>query len=138
MMIMQKNMILKTYIATLKRKVNKNSNVSMGPKNLATPAHFISGLRPTPRRKICPRTNKEGPNCQGTLPRTILSLANQDHGRRNWHATKGSLPERPKGKDQCNETVMGVQWRGNSRISCYLRIKCPQLTSWFHLCGHDP
>ena len=63
-------MILKTYIATLKRKVNKNSNVSMGPKNLATPAHFISGPRPTPRRKICPRTNKEGPNCQGTLPRT--------------------------------------------------------------------
>ena len=48
----------------------------VGPKNLATPTHFISSPRPTPRRKKC-------------------------------HATKGSLPERPKGKNKCNETAMG-------------------------------
>ena len=33
------------------------------PKNLAIPAHFISSPRPMPRRKKCPRTNEEGPNC---------------------------------------------------------------------------
>ena len=80
----------------------------VGPKNLATPTYFMSGPRPTPRRKISLRTNKEGPTCQGTLLRTILSSVNQDHGRRKRHATKGSLPERPKGKDQCNKIVMGV------------------------------
>ena len=45
----------------------------VGPKNLATPAHFTSSSRPTPRRKKCPRMNEESPNCQETLPRTILS-----------------------------------------------------------------
>ena len=80
----------------------------MGLKDLATPAHFISGPRPTPRRKKCPRTNKEGPNCQDTLPRTILFLANRDYGRRKQHATKASLPEHPKGKHKCNEIAMRV------------------------------
>ena len=45
----------------------------VGPKNLATPAHFISSPRPTPRKKKCPRTNEEGPNCQETLLRTSCS-----------------------------------------------------------------
>ena len=80
----------------------------MGPKNLATLAHFISSPRPTSRKKKCPRTNEEGPNCQGMLPRTILSSANQDHGRRRQHATKGSLPKRLKGKHKYNEAAMGV------------------------------
>ena len=47
----------------------------MGPKDLATPAHFISSPRPTPRRKKCLRTNREVPNCQKTLS------ANRGHGR---------------------------------------------------------
>ena len=83
-------------------------NEIVGPKNLATPAHFISSPRPMPRRKKCLRTNEEGPNCQKTLSRTILFSRNQDHRRRKQHATKGSLPERPKGKRKCNETVMRV------------------------------
>ena len=83
-------------------------NEIVGPKNLATPAHFISSPRPMPRRKKCLRTNEEGPNCQKTLSRTILFSGNQDHRRRKRHATKGSLPERPKGKRKCNETVMRV------------------------------
>ena len=110
----------------------------MGPKNLATLAIFISSLRLMPRRNKCSRTNKEGPNCQETLPRTILSLANQDHGRKKWYTTKGNLPERPKGKHKCNESAMRVWWRSNLRRNCHLRIKYPQLTSWPHLCGHDP
>ena len=110
----------------------------MGSKNLATPAHFISRPRPTPRRKKCPGTNEEGPNCLKTLPRTILSLANQDHGRKKRHATKGILAERPKGKHKCNESAMRVWWRSNSRRNCHLCIKCPQLTSRPHLCGHHP
>ena len=80
----------------------------MEPKNLATPAHFISSPRPTPRKKKCPRTNEESPNYQKTLPRTILFSANRDHGRRKRHTTKGSLPEHPKGKHKCNESTMGV------------------------------
>ena len=76
--------------------------------DLATPTHFILGPRPTSRRKKCPRTNKEGPNYQETLPRTILFSTNRDHGRRKQHTTKGSLPDRPKGKHKCNETAMRV------------------------------
>ena len=82
--------------------------VIVGPKDLGTPAHFISSPRLMPRRKKCLRTNEEGPNCQKTLSRTILFSGNQDHRRRKRHATKGSLPERPKGKRKCNETVMRV------------------------------
>ena len=70
----------------------------MGPKDLATPAHFISSLRLTARRKKCPKTNKEVPNCQETLLRTILSSANRGHGRIKWHALEDSLPRRPKQK----------------------------------------
>ena len=80
----------------------------MGPKNLVTPAYFISSPRPMPRRKKRPRMNEEDPKCQETLLRTILFSANQDHGRRKRHATKGSLPERPKGKHKCKETAMEV------------------------------
>ena len=107
-------------------------------KNLATPAPFISSPRPTLRRKKCPRTNEESPNCQETLPWTILSSANRDHERKKRHAAKGSLPERLKGKHKCNELAMRVWWRSNSRRNCHLRIKCSQLTYWPHLCGHDP
>ena len=35
-----------------------------GAKDWATPAHFISSPRPTPRKKKCSRVNKEGPSCQ--------------------------------------------------------------------------
>ena len=79
-----------------------------GAKEFGNPTHFISSPKPEPRRKKYPRTNEEGPNCQKTLPRTILFLANRDHGRKKWHTTKGSLSERPKGKHKCNESAMGV------------------------------
>ena len=81
--------------------------VSVGTKILETPAHFISSPRPTPKRKKCPRTNKEGLNCQETLPRTILFSANRNHGRRKRYATKGSFPGRPNGKHRSNKTAMG-------------------------------
>ena len=67
--------------------------VIVGPKDLATSAHFISSPRPMPRRKKCSRT--------------ILFSANRNHGRRKRHATKGSFPGRPKGKHRCNETAVG-------------------------------
>ena len=108
------------------------------PKNLATPIPFISNPRLTPRRKKCLRTNEKGPNCQEMLPRIILSSANQDHRRKRWHAAKGNLPERLKGKHKCNGSIMGVWWRSNSRRNWHFRIKCPQLTSWPHLCRHNP
>ena len=101
----------------------------VGPKNLETLTHFTLSPRPMSRRKKCLSTNEEGPNCQETLPRTILSSTNRDHGRKMQHATKGSLPECLKGKHKCNESVMGVWLRSNSRRNCHLRIKCPQLTS---------
>ena len=70
----------------------------MGPKNLATSVHFISNLRATPRRKKCLRMNEEGPICQETLLKTILSSANQGHRRKERHALKDSLLEPPKQK----------------------------------------
>ena len=106
--------------------------------DLATPTHFISSPWPMPRRKKCPRMNKESPNCQDILPRTTPSSANQDHGRGKHHATKGSLLERPKGKHKCSGSAIGVWWRSNSSRGCHLRIKYSQLTSWPHLCGRDP
>ena len=37
--------------------------LSVGPKDVATPAHFVSSPRPMPRKKKCPRMNKESPSC---------------------------------------------------------------------------
>ena len=37
----------------------------MALKDLASPAHFISNPRPTPRKRKCPRMNKEGPKLLG-------------------------------------------------------------------------
>ena len=112
--------------------------MSVGPKNLVAPAHFISSPRPTSRRKKCLRMNKESPSCQETSPRTILSSATQGHGRRKGHALKDSLPGRPQQKGLTQWPVIGAWWRSNSRRGCHLRIKYPQLTSWPHLCWHDP
>ena len=86
----------------------------MEPKNLATLAHFISSPRPTLRKKKCSRTNEEGPNCWETLPRTILSSANQDHGKRKWHATKSSLPECPKGKERTGAMKQSWKYSGGA------------------------
>ena len=114
------------------------NNAVVGSKNLVILAHFMSSPRPTPRGKKCPKTNEEGPICEETLPRTILSLANQGHGRKEWHALKDSLPGRPKQKIT---NIVGQPWEHNRGAipgeSSHLRIKCPQLTSWPHLCGHD-
>ena len=71
----------------------------MGSKNSITPAHFILSPRPMPRKKKCPRVNKEGPNSQETSSRTILSSANQDHKKEEQHAIKGSLPGHPQRMD---------------------------------------
>ena len=80
----------------------------MGSKNLTTPAHFILGPRPMPRRKKCPRTNEESPNCQAASPRTILSSANRDYRGEEWHAIKGRLTEHPKKKDKYCGSAMGA------------------------------
>ena len=36
----------------------------VGPKDLTTPAHFISSPKSMPRRKKCSRMNKESPDCR--------------------------------------------------------------------------
>ena len=59
------------------------------PKELATPAHFISSPWPMPRKKKCPRMNKESLDRQDILPRTTLSLADQDHERGGATPPKG-------------------------------------------------
>ena len=74
-------------------------NEGVGSKNSATSAHFILSPRPMPRRKKRQRTNKESPSCQETSPRTIVSLANRDHKKEEWHAIKGSLLGHPKEND---------------------------------------
>ena len=82
--------------------------IIVGPKDLGTPAHFISSLWPIPRRKKCLRTNKENPDCQDILPKTTLSSADRDHGRRKCHATKGSLLEHPKGNPERKGPTIGA------------------------------
>ena len=87
------------------RQPNKNAttiNVTMGPKDLGTPAHFISSPRPMPRRKKCPRTNKGNPNCQDILPRTTLSSADQNRGRGKRHVARGNPLNHPKGSSEPN------------------------------------
>ena len=102
--------------------------IIVGSKNSATSAHFIQSPRPMSRRKKHPRMDKKSPNCQETLPRTILSLANQDRKKEGRHALKDSLSGHPKKKDQHSGSAMGAWWRSNFRRICHLHIKCPQLT----------
>ena len=102
----------------------------VGPKELATSAHFISSPWPMPRKKKCPRINKESPNRQDIILRTTLSSVDQDHERGRYHATKGSLLECPNGKPKCHGPAVGVWQRSNPRKGRHLHIKYPQLTSW--------
>ena len=96
-----------------------------GAKDLGTPAHFISGSWPMPRRKKCLMTNKGNPNCQDILLRTTLSSADQNHGRGKRHITRGSPLEHPKGSFEPNGPAVGAWQKSNSRRSCHLRIKYP-------------
>ena len=79
----------------------------MGLKELAASAHFISSPWPMPRKKKCPRMNKESLDCQDVLPRTTLSSADQDHERGRCHATKGSLLEGPNGRPKRRGSAIG-------------------------------
>ena len=124
----KKKKIYSPYILKDEQYINK----SVGPKNLATPAHFILSSRPIPRKKKYPRTNKESPNCQAVSPRTILSSASRDYGGEEWHATESMLAEHPKKKDKYCGSAIGAWGRSNSGRNCHLRIKCPQLTFWPH------
>ena len=85
------------YLERLKEQYNF-VYISVGSKNSTTLAHFIQSPRPMPRRKKCPRMNKESLNCQETSSRKILSLGNQDHKKEKRHAVKDSLPGHPKKK----------------------------------------
>ena len=81
---------------------------SVGPKDLGTLAHFISGLWPIPMRKKCLKMNKENPDYQNILPRTTLSSADQNHEREKRHATRGSLLEHPKGSSERSVPAIGA------------------------------
>ena len=80
----------------------------MGPKDLGTPAHFISGPWPMPKRKKCSRTKKENPDCQDILLRTTLSSADQNHERGKCHVARSSLLEHPKGSSERSGPVIGA------------------------------
>ena len=80
----------------------------VGPKDIRTPAHFISSPRPMPRRKKWPRTNKGNPDCQDILLRTTLSSADQNHGRGKRHVARGNPLKHPKGSSKPNGPVIGA------------------------------
>ena len=82
--------------------------MGVGPKNMGTLAHFISSPRPMPRRKKCPTTNKGNPDYKDILPRTILSSADQNHGRGKRHVARGSPLEHPKGSSEPNGLAIGA------------------------------
>ena len=118
------------YIVLLRGTIKYIIMIIVGPKELVTPAHFISNSWPMPRKKKCPRTNKKNPDRQGVMPRTTLSSADQDHERGRCHATKESLLERPNGKPKCHGSAIGAWRRSDPRKGHHLHIKYPQLTSW--------
>ena len=66
----------------------------------------------------------------------VLGIPNPK--RKERHAVKDSLPERPQKKDKYSRTPMGVWCRSNSRRNCHLRIECIQLTFWPHWWGNNP
>ena len=74
----------------------------------------------------------------GYTAKDDLVLGERDHGRGKRHATNDGLLKHPKGKHKRSRPAIGAWWRSNSRRGCHLCIKCPQLTSWPHLCGRDP
>ena len=80
----------------------------VGPKGLKTPAHFISGLRPMPKRKNCPMTNEGNSDYQDTLPRTTLSSADQNCRRGRRHITRDNPLEDPKGDSESNGSTIGA------------------------------
>ena len=80
----------------------------VGPKSLGTTAHFKSSPRPTLRRKKCLRMNNGNPDCQGILPRTTLSSADQNHRRGRCHVARGSPLEDPKGDSEPNRPAIGA------------------------------
>ena len=80
----------------------------VGSKDLGTLTHFISDPWPMPRRKKCPRMNKENPDCQDILSRMTLSSTDQNHGRGKRHAARGGLLEHPKGSSERSGPAMGV------------------------------
>ena len=78
-----------------------------GAKGLKTPAHFISGLRPMPKKKNFLRTNEGNPD-QDTLPRTTLSSVDQNCRRGRRHIARGSPLEDPKGDFKPNGSTIGA------------------------------
>ena len=82
--------------------------MGVGLKNMGIPAHFISSPRPMLRRKKCPTMNKGNPDCKDKLPRTILSSADQNHGRGKRHVARGSPFEHPKGSSEPNGPAIGA------------------------------
>ena len=96
----------------------------MGPRNLATPAHFVLGPRPALRREKCPRTHEKSPNVLETMPRTILSSTLQTPEGKDGTPSKASSQSAPRRKDEHRRTHTGVWCESNSRRSCHLHIEC--------------
>ena len=78
--------------------------LSVGPKNLATSAHFVLGPRPAPRGGKCPRTYDESPNGLEVLPRTILSSKFQSPEGKNSTPSKAASQSAPRRKDEYSRT----------------------------------
>ena len=80
----------------------------MGPKNLTTPAHFISSQGPRRGEKnVRGRTKKiqtARRRCRGQSCSRQTEITEREGG-----TPPRAVPlEHPKGKHKCNETVMGV------------------------------
>ena len=75
---------------------NRILRAIVGPKNLTTPARYILGPRPAPRREKRPRTDKESPNGLETLLRTILLSASQIPRGENNTLAKAASQSAPR------------------------------------------
>ena len=80
----------------------------MGPKNLATPTHFVLGPRPALRREKCLRTYEESPNVLEAMSRTILSSALQTLEGKDGTPSKAPFQSAPRRKDEYRRIHTGV------------------------------
>ena len=73
---------------------------------MTTPAHFILGPRPVPRREKWPRTDKESPNGPEALPRTILLSTPQIPRGENSAPAKAASQSAPRRRT----STVGYPW----------------------------
>ena len=79
-----------------------------GAKGFGNPGPFHIKPKAHAKKEEMSEVERRRSKLPGDVVEDNPVFGNRDHERRKQHATKGGLPDRPKGKHKCNETAMGV------------------------------